>query len=147
MPTPDLFLGTWELVPELSLYDFGPLPASCTYHIEARDPGVHVRMRWQLAPESPESHMEFGGPADGTRHDFQGGDSAQAATVAFSLTRVDARTLDSRAFRGEEEIAYARRVASEDGELLAIVQEGNRPEGGRFRNFQVYRRRPDTTVV
>lgn len=141
MSTPDLYLGTWELVPELSLYDFGPLPASCTYHIEARDPGVHVRMQWQLAREGPESHMEFGGPADGTRRDFLGADGAPS--VAFSLTRVDARTLDSRAFRGDEEIAYARRVASEDGELLAIVQEGHRPDGGRFRNFQVYRRGPE----
>ena len=142
MAKPDLYLGTWELIPELSLYDFGPLPASCTYHVEARDTGVHVHMQWKLERDGPESATEFGAPADGTRHDFPAAASGAAPPVAFSLARVDERTLDSRAFLGDEEIAYARRVASEDGELLAIVQEGLRPEGGRFRNFQVYRRRP-----
>lgn len=53
---------------------------------------------------------------------------------------MDGRTLDSAALRGGETIAYARRVASADGSLLAVVQEGARPQGGRFRNFQVYRR-------
>ncbi len=40
-----------------------------------------------------------------------------------------------------EMVSYARRVASADGTLLAVVQEGPQPNGGRFRNFQVYRRK------
>lgn len=135
MPSSDLYLGTWELVPELSLYEFGPLPASCTYEVIESDAGVRVDMRWSMEPGGEEFRQEFGGPADGSRRVLD-----EAGAVSFSLTRVDARTLESRAFRGEEEFAFARRVASRDGELLAIVQEGRRPDGTTFRNFQVYRR-------
>jgi hypothetical protein len=137
---PDLYLGTWELVPELSLYDFGPLPASCTYVIEGTPEGVSIDMRWTMTPGGPSSDMRFAGPIDGSRRSFASDSGSADPPVFFSLTRVDARTLDSRAFRNDVEIAYARRVASEGGDLLAIVQEGQRPDGGRFRNFQVYRR-------
>jgi hypothetical protein len=136
MSEADLYLGTWELIPELSLYDFGPLPASCTYEVLQHGREIHVRMRWTLEPGGTESMMEFAGPPDGSRRDLDGA----PAGVSFSLARIDARTLDSTAFRGDEVYAYARRAVSSDGELLAIVQEGQRPDGGKFRNFQVYRR-------
>lgn len=84
--------------------------------------------------------MTFEGPPDGSRQTLPSDDPRSASQVTFSLTRVDSRTLDSRAFRDDVEIAYARRVVSEDGDLLAIVQEGSRPDGDRFRNFQLYRR-------
>lgn len=137
MPSDDLYLGSWELVPELSLHEFGPLPAGCDYELAERDGEVRVGMRWTLEPGGEELRQEFGGPADGSRLPLD-----ESGAVSFSLTRVDARTLESRAFRGGEELAFARRVASRDGDLLAIVQEGRRPDGGTFRNFQVYRRRP-----
>ena len=95
----DPFIGTWELVPELSLYETGapqPLPGA-----EGAPPG---------APD------------------------------ALTLTRIDDRTLDSAALRGGEVIAWARRVASRDGALLAVVQEATGADGRRTRNFQVYRR-------
>lgn len=135
----DLYLGQWQLVPELSLYQFGPLPAACTYLIQEDARGIRVSMRWQLQSDGPESTMEFGGPADGSRHTLPG-DLDASATTTFSITRIDPHTLDSAAFRGDERFAYARRVASHDGSLLAIVQEGLLPDGGSFRNFQVYRR-------
>jgi hypothetical protein len=130
---PDLYFGTWELIPELSLYESGPLPTSCTYTVEERGEAVHVTMTWRFEADGPESRTEFGGPSDGTRHVLDGG-------VTFSVTRIGERTLDSHAFRGDDIVAYARRTVSADGALMAIVQEGERPGGGRFRNFQVYRR-------
>jgi hypothetical protein len=137
MPDADLFLGTWELVPELSLYDWGPRPAWCTYAIRPDAGGVRVEMRYAVEPGGPEQTVAFGGPADGSPQPLGG---AAGGPDAFSLTRVDARTLDSAALRAGETLAHARRVASADGRLLAVVQEGPRPDGGRFRNFQVYRR-------
>ncbi|HEU4556878.1 MAG TPA: hypothetical protein VFS20_03475 [Longimicrobium sp.] len=142
MPDGDLFLGSWELIPELSLYEFGPLPASCTYEISEHDERVHVCMRWAMSADGPESRTEFAGPGDGSRQRLPGSGEPPPEPVSFSLTRVDERTLESRAFRGDHVFAFARRVASTDGELLAIVQEGESPEGSRFRNFQVYRRLP-----
>ncbi|MBD2113631.1 MULTISPECIES: hypothetical protein [Cyanophyceae] len=59
---------------------------------------------------------------------------------AHTLTRVDAHTLDSTALADGVAIASARRVASKDGSLLAVVQEQTDTTGRRTRNFQVYRR-------
>ncbi|HEX2190074.1 MAG TPA: hypothetical protein VHG51_14300, partial [Longimicrobiaceae bacterium] len=136
----DLFLGIWELVPELSLYDSGPVPACCTYEIGSRDGLVEVRVRWRMRADGPEQVTAFAAPGDGTPRELP--QSGSQGPDAFSITRVDERTLNSAALRGGEVLAHARRVASLDGTLLAIVQEGARPEGGRFRNFQVYRRAP-----
>ncbi|MBW4462039.1 MAG: hypothetical protein KME47_17630 [Nodosilinea sp. WJT8-NPBG4] len=55
-------------------------------------------------------------------------------------SRRRAHTLDSTALAGGVAIASARRVASKDGALLAVVQEQTDTTGGRTRNFQVYRR-------
>jgi hypothetical protein len=145
MPDSDLFLGTWQLIPELSLYEFGPLPASCTYEISEHGGRLHVRMQWTMSADGLESQTEFAGPGDGTRQPVPDSGAPLPEPISFSLTRVDVRTLESRAFRGDHEFAFARRVASADGELLAIVQEGHSPEGGRFRNFQVYRREAVST--
>ncbi|MFO7169129.1 MAG: hypothetical protein DIU80_013990 [Chloroflexota bacterium] len=140
MTTPDRYVGTWDLVPELSLYEFGPAPASGTYEIEQVEGGVQVRVSWTMQPDGPELSTAFGGPVDGAPQALPASSPA-GAPDAFSLTRVDAHTLDSAALRGGAVVAYARRVASHDGALLAVVQEGSQPDGTRFRNFQVYRRR------
>jgi hypothetical protein len=58
----------------------------------------------------------------------------------YTLSRIDEFTLDSAAFRAGASIGYARRVASRDGGLLVVVQDGAREDGQKFRNFQVYRR-------
>lgn len=136
----DLYLGTWELVPELSLYELGPVPASGTYEITRAGEGVQVRIRWTMQAGGPEQSTAFGGPADGVPQALPAAAAQGGGPDAFSLTRVDGRTLDSAALRGGAVVAYARRVASVDGGLLATVQEGSRPDGSRFRNFQVYRR-------
>jgi hypothetical protein len=132
----DLFLGRWELVPELSLYELGTQPEGGTYTIASRDHVVEVRIRWRMPGEEQDRETSFSAPADGTPQSL----AAPGGPDAFTLTRVDRRTLDSAAFREGRAMAYARRVASTDGDLLAVVQEGWSADGARFRNFQVYRR-------
>lgn len=135
-----LYVGTWELMPQLSLYEFGAPPTTGIYEIEGVEDGVHLRVGWTVLPDGPQQSTAFGGPVDGIPQALPPGPSDQAPD-AFCLTHVDDRTLDSAALRAGTVIAYARRVASADGSLLAVVQEGIRPDGSRFRNFQVYRRR------
>lgn len=140
MDATDLYLGTWRLVPELSLYEAGSPPASGTYVIAAAGAEARLEVHWRMAVGEPEQSTAFGGPVDGTPVALPVGAAGSAGPDAFTLTRVDARTLDSAALRGGEVVAFARRVAAADGSLLAVVQEGPKPGGGRFRNFQVYRR-------
>jgi hypothetical protein len=141
MSDSDLYLGTWVLVPELSIYEHGPLPASATYVIEPNGAGVRVRLRWAMAPGGPEQSVVYGGPTDGSPQALPpAGDAPAGAPDALTLTRVDAHTLDSEALREGVVVAYGRRVADHTGQLLAVMQEARRPDGGRVRSFQVYRR-------
>jgi len=137
LPMTDLYLGNWLLIPELSLYQAGDPPAAGKYSIERDGDGeLRLRVDWLPGKDAAWLNTSFGGPADGTPQSLEG---PPGGPDAFTLTRVDERTLDSAALRNGETIAYARRVASSDGKLLAVVQEA-RAGDQLIRNFQVYRR-------
>ncbi len=136
----DAYLGRWQLVPEFSLYEHGPLPARGVYEIERTELGLQFRIRWSLGAEFPEQSTAFAAPPDRTPRRLPSAGTSARGPDSFTITRVDERTLDSATSREGTLVAHARRVASADGRLLAVVQEGSRPDGGRYRNFQVYRR-------
>lgn len=127
------YLGTWQLIPELSIYQRGEPPGSGLYVISAEGDNINFEISWtDLAEQSHE--LAFGGPLDGNLHET---DAHGVTHVMYEA--VDERTLDSTAFADELIVLYARRVASEDGELLAVSQ--TQPgEQGTVTNFQVYRR-------
>jgi hypothetical protein len=139
MTVSDAFIGTWILVPELSLYEWGPLPVTCTYVIAPTGAEIEVEMRYTVAPGGEEQVVTYGGPVDGTPQILPAG-AGTSGPDSYALVRIDERTLDSTAMRGNQILAYARRVVSSDRQLMAIVQQGQRPDGPTFRNFQVYRR-------
>lgn len=131
---PDRFLGRWQLVPELCLYEFGSPPARGEYQISREGRKVRILIAWAMA-DGAEQTARFAAQDDGS---WQPHDGPGAET--YTLTRIDDSTLDSAAFRAGASIGYARRVASKDGGLLVVVQDGAREDGEKFRNFQVYRR-------
>lgn len=141
MAANDLFLGTWVLVPELCMYEAGVAPARGTYDIREAGDRLEFSITWTTEPGGPEIATAFGGPFDGSVQALPVPEGAPAGTPdGLTITRIDRRTLDSEALLGRRVLAYARRVASSDGSLLAVVQEVRLPEGRGPRNFQVYRR-------
>jgi hypothetical protein len=136
---PAEYLGTWELLSELSLYAVGTPPTSGSYVI-ARDPSgdITLHVSWRMPGDSADRTTRFGGPADGSAVSMTG--APPGGPDAFTLTHVDRRTLDSAALHAGRTVAFARRVVSADGSLLAVVQEVTTPDGRHARNFQVYRR-------
>lgn len=141
MPARDLFLGDWELIPELSLYQTGDPPASGRYEIRDADGEIRFDLRWTGEADGQEHALSFGGSPDGRRQPIPRPEGAPPGTPdGLTITRVDARTLDSQALVGEAVVAYARRVVSRDGALMAVLQEARPPEGAPLRNTQVYRR-------
>lgn len=136
---PDAYLATWDLIPELSLYAQGQPPAEGEYRLEAVDGRIQVNIRWRMAEGDPWQSTAFAAPPDGSRQALPPG--PPGAPDAFSLLRQDAHTLDSSAWVGEIEVAWARRRVSRDGTLMAVVQETRLPDGRALRNLQVYRRR------
>lgn len=140
------YLGSWALLPELSLYAAGVAPASGMYRILPGEHGaLQLEVTWRMPGEERERTTTFGGRPDGNPIALPGGGAP--GPDAFTLTHVDAQTLESAALRAGEVVAWAKRVVSADGTLLAVVQEALTPAGERVRNFQVYRRVVDAPPV
>jgi hypothetical protein len=133
----DPFVGTWILDSAQSLYEFGTPPQSGIYRIEPNQTGYLVTMEWVDA-EGKDFRQMYTGVPDGGEYPY--GDVS--ASPSMSMTRVDERTLDSSAFKDGKRIAYGRRVLSEDGKDMTVVQSGTSPEGIEFNNFTVYRKQP-----
>lgn len=127
------YLGEWELVPELSIYQSGEPPLAGRYSLRLDGNRIEIAVNWTDQEFNP-FEMHFGGPLDGERHDYEGPE-----VTHVSYRQVDERTLDSTAFSNDRVLLYAKRVASEDGRLLAISQTMS-VEEGEATNFQVYRR-------
>ncbi|MEM1248220.1 MAG: hypothetical protein AAGA81_10910 [Acidobacteriota bacterium] len=128
------YLGRWELVPELSLYESGDPPRRGTYVLEANGDDVAVEIDW-IDGEGESGAASYGGPTDGSEIAIDAPGSPK-----LTMTHVNEGTLESAVYVGGNEVAWAQRRASADGELLSVVQAGRDPEGQPFRNFQVYRR-------
>lgn len=129
------FTGRWDLLPELSLYELGPLPASGTYEIFVDGGHVNIELSWTMEDGVPQS-ATYGGAMDGSRSKIEA-----PGVDELSFECIDQHTLDSSAYADGQRVSYARRAVSRDGLLMTTVQEGPNPSGGTFRNFQVYRRK------
>jgi len=148
----DPFLGVWELDPSRSAYEVGGAPQRATYVLEAVDHegtrALRVAMAWISAEGQPLSlalvtHVDGiarpitteARPAAPTTSDATDVSDAAAEdderpssvrppapvdTLGFDL--VDPRTLDSIAYRLGEPRAHVRRILSEDGRELHVVQ-------------------------
>jgi hypothetical protein len=137
----DRFLGRWQLVPELSQYELGEPPQSGIYAVESSGGVLSVDIIW-VDGKGQAGQTSYGGPMDGSLIELEAAASGSEADTHLTLTRIDGATLDSAVLLEGEVVAWARRIASADGELLSVVQAGSDPEGRPFRNFQVYRHLP-----
>lgn len=125
--------GSWQLIPELCIYQSGNVPASGLYAIEREGNTVQFRIDWVDA-DGTAHDAAFGGRADGSRQPV-----AEGSPAEFAIER-NGDALDSSVYLAGEQIAWARRQVSADGSLLSTVQRGMDAEGGTYLNFQVYRR-------
>ena len=140
MPT-DMFLGTWTLIPELSIYEAGAKPASGLYRIIADGETISFEVSWTTEESDKELSASFSGPSDGTKQKLPVAKvTPKGAPDSFNITRIDEYTLDSTAFCKGKAVSVARRQASHDGSLLAVLQEYLLPGGKTCRNFQVYKK-------
>ena len=128
------FLGEWELIPELCIYQAGHPPISGRYLIRSDSNQVHISIWW--TDHANESHeLSFGGILDGQRHAFE---APGVSHVMYE--QLGPLHFDSTAYDGDEVVLYAKRVTSEAGDLLAVTQT-QQSEQGQTTNFQVYRRK------
>ena len=127
----EAYLGTWELIPELCIYEQGEAPQTGIYRITQTDGVVSISIDW-LDRENVEHHVEFRGVPDGSEMPTE-----VPGLTHMTLTKINSSTLDSAAYNGEQRIMYARRVAH--GNLLSTLQRIT-TDAGSISIFQVYRR-------
>ncbi len=128
------YLGDWELIPELSHYQVNDPPIAGSYSIRHIEDRVEFSIWWTDASNSP-FEIHFEGPLDNEKH---ASDAPGVTHVKYSP--INEMTLDSTAYRDDEVLLYARRIASRDGRLLTVSQTMPTQEG-QGTNFQVYRRK------
>jgi hypothetical protein len=130
----DRYLGQWELVPELCLYQHGEPPTWGIYDIQLHGDDITIAIQWGDV-DGATHEIGFASTPDGIVRE-----SDAPGITHFSLTRVSELMLDSAAIADGRQVAYARRAASPSGDLLTTVQTASTPDGVPFSNFQVYRR-------
>jgi hypothetical protein len=132
----DPFIGVWLLQPEQSHYTFGQAPQSGRYIIESTDHGYLVTMEW-VDPDGQDTRIQYEAVPDGKEYP-----DASGMADSVSMTRVDAQTLDSEARSGGQAISHARRILSDDGQEMTVIQSNITPSGKALSNRAVYRRQP-----
>lgn len=135
IPPDDAFLGTWVLQPAQSQYAFGQPPKTGTYQVSALGHQYRMDIHWTDASDNP-FETAYQSTPDGVVYPFEG----SPAVDAVCTTRVDERTLDSVSYKGDVEVAHARRVLSEDGQSMTVTQSGITPQGNTFHNISVYKK-------
>lgn len=136
----DLFLGRWQLVPELSIFQRGEPPESGITVIQLQGQMCHVAMAWRAVGAEGDQHVGFAAPLTG---EIQRNPSApRGVPNGFSLTRVNNRTLDSSAYIDGLEVMYSRRATTTDGTLMATTHHQFLPNTPATTNYQLYRRIP-----
>lgn len=128
------YLGTWELIPELSHYQTGGPPDRGTYRIDDQNGLLRFTIDWATGGKT--TSISYVGHADGSPvpNPHPGVDEA-------SVRHEDDYTLSGRAITGGVEIARAMRRVSRDRALMTVLQENADGKGGFARIVQVYRRR------
>ena len=132
----DAFLGHWEMDPAENRYEAGQPPQSGSYTIEPDGESYLFKMAWTNVEGQP-FEMEYRTTPDGIVYPYE--NPAVADTI--QTTRVDAYTLDTETTKAGKVIAAGRRVLSPDGQTMTITQSGFRPDGTRFLNRSLYRRK------
>ena len=127
------YAGQWQLLPELSFYETGRAPDRGVYTISVHEGSVAFIIEWTLDGEN--HSVSFGGPLDGELHPAPRPEGAMTA-----YTRVSSRILESTLVVDDAVVAVARRQVSEDGQLMAVLQQNLSPDGDEVRITQVYRR-------
>jgi hypothetical protein len=129
----DPFLGTWQLDPSQSQYEFGQPPQSGLYRIEPEGTSLKFTAEWVTADGQPGQVVYYAIP-DGQDH--PSGHPTVADTIA--TTQVSARQMDTVSKKDGRIVAVANRVLSPDGRTMTVTQSGTTPQGQPYRDVAIY---------
>ncbi len=132
----DRGLGVWHFDPSQSTYESGPAPRQSQREWIAEGEWVRFRHRGVGADGKP-FQTEFRAKYDGTASPVSG----SGRYDAVSLKLIDPQTVQQTFTLGGKITVEATRTVSRDGRSMTILARGTNPDGKRFRNVLVYRRK------
>lgn len=128
------FLASWQLFPEKGTYESGERPKSGIYKIEATPDKNILRIshNW-VTLENTAYDSTYVINADGGLNDFENGEIADRAQVAFP----DGISFEMHFYKKGEAILHIVHEILPNG-YLKINQQGNRQDGTPFTNTEIY---------
>ena len=131
----DPVLGHWNLVVERSIYDPGPPPRSQRRSYELHPDGVRTTIV-TYDPAGQRSQVIYIAAYDAMEYPLVGTTNADA----LALVRLDPLLAEGTVSHAGSPVAYARRVISDDGQLMTITV---RQVTSGAVNVAVYEREPE----
>ncbi len=129
-PNSKAFLGTWELVPAESKFEFDNPPQKATILVKPEKGGLFMRAEW-LDPKSKKGEVE---------HELVFNKPTMVNGVEVTLELVDANTLDTIVAKEGAELSRVRRTLSKDGKVMELKQTGTLPNKKAFTNVSRYKK-------
>ena len=129
-PNSKAFLGTWELVPEESKFQFDNPPKKATIQVKPEKGGLFMRAEW-LDPKSKKGEIE---------HELVFNKATLVNGTEVTLELVDANTLDTIVAKEGAELSRTRRTVSKDGKTMELTQTGKGPNQQAFTNVSRYKK-------
>jgi hypothetical protein len=124
------FVGTWELVPAESKFEFENAPRKATILVKPEKGGLFMRAEW-VDPQSKKGEIE---------HDLAFNKPTMVNGVEVTLELVDNNTLDTIVQKEGAELSRVRRTLSKDGKTMELTQTGTLPNKQAFKNVSTYKK-------
>ena len=128
--------GHWELLPELSFNDNGPIPTASVHFISTKNNSISIDITTVFQNAKP-IRLNFGGPLDGSRQAVQ-----TRGITHINFTTIDKHTLENCAFNNDNCVMRTTRKLSSDGQLMTLTRQEFLPNNTKI-VFQVFRRAHD----
>ncbi|MDP1826028.1 MAG: hypothetical protein Q8L48_22375 [Archangium sp.] len=128
--TSKAFVGTWELLPAESKFEFDNPPRKATILVKPEKGGLFMRAEW-LDPKSKKGEIE---------HELVFNKPTLVNGVEVTLELIDAATLDTIVAKEGAELSRVRRTLSKDGKTMELKQTGTLPNKKAFTNVSKYKK-------
>ncbi len=127
--TPSAFLGTWELVPDKSKFEFDAPPKSAVTRVMPEADGLFFSVDW-VDPQDKKGHVE---------HLLKYDEPTLVLGTEVTLNVVDPKTIETVVHKDGKFVSKTRRVILNDG-TMELTQVGKLPDGREVKNVSRYKK-------
>jgi Protein of unknown function (DUF2452) len=128
------FIGSWQLVPERSVYNIGIPPKSLIIRIEEKGDLLQLEMNW-FTHDDQTLHTAYSIDGTGKSYPFEYPDVADTIQVAF----VGSHEMTITATKSDAAIFVNKYVINNKG-LLELTQTGKNEKGEALQKFEIFHR-------